>query len=133
MSNYCGAARSNYFRVKDPEAFKAEMTNYNVEVWDRVEENGETLYALGSNDDGGDWPSYNSETDEDIDFMEVLAPLVADGEVVVFQCSGAEKLRYIGGHAIAFNNQREYVCVNLDDIYQLAKNKFNVEPTVAQY
>jgi hypothetical protein len=36
--------------------------------------------------------------------------------------SGAEKLRYIAGYAVAYNSKGETVSLNLDDIYDKAKS-----------
>jgi hypothetical protein len=36
--------------------------------------------------------------------------------------SGAEKLRFIGGLAVAVNNRGEQVGVSLEDIYERAKH-----------
>jgi hypothetical protein len=49
--------------------------------------------------------------------------------------AGAEKLRFITGYAEAINSKGERVSVNIDTIYDLAKQKFgkDVEVTPAQY
>lgn len=129
MANWYGASRSNYFKVKDVAAFKEAMSNYEVNVWDADDEG----FALGAATEDGSWPSYDSANDEYIDFEDVVAPHLADGEVCVFMSAGHEKLRYITGNAIAFINTGEYVALSLGHIYQMAQDKFGVAPTTAEF
>ena len=49
MANWEGYARSNYFKVKDEEKFRAWATGLNLEIY---EEGG--LFGIASED--GDWP-----------------------------------------------------------------------------
>ncbi len=135
MANWYGTARSNYFKVKDTAAFKAEMAKYDVEVLEPSGEEGR-LGLLSTCPDNGDWPSYNADTDEDFEFWQVVAPHLADGEVAVLQTIGAEKARYLTGHAVAINNTGTECWVNIDDIYAKAAAMFEVPResiTVAQY
>ena len=133
MANYYGQGRTNYFAVKDADAFKAEMANYPVEViTDEVD--GETLYGLlDANPDGGGWDwSYIAElededgeiveTDMEIDWPEVFARHLVDGHVAILMETGAEKYRYLIGYALAVNSKGETREVNLSkDIYTLAQ------------
>lgn len=130
MSNWEGAARSNYFRVKDLEAFKNAMVSIGlavIEADDRV-----MVHPWG--EDG--WPSSTVDHDdsvEDIDVMEEIHPHLVDGEVAVLVQSGHEKLRYIDGYAIAFNNTGKSCQLTLEDIYEMAERTFGVMPTQAMY
>ena len=140
MSNFNGTARSNYFRVKDAESFKQAMGALpDIRVWSRAGPEGAENFAIASdNPDTGTWPTYgyNDETDEEIeyDMPTEIAPHLADGEVCILMAAGAEKLRYIGGWAVAFDNtDRPVVRVSLNDIYDMAKVAFGVEPTDASY
>ena len=131
MANWEGYARSNYFKVKDEEKFRAWATGLNLEIY---EEGG--LFGIASED--GDWPDQreNEETgeSESIEIVDELAALLEDGEIVVFQCIGHEKMRYLNGHATAFNSAGECIDLDLDDIYDKAKRRFNVTAiTLAQY
>lgn len=138
MANFYGTARSNYFRVKDGALFRAyilPMQSLNL-ITQKVK--GETLFGIISTcDDTGTFPSslYNEETGEDteIDLIAGIAAHLCPGEVCVLMEAGAEKLRYISGWAQAFDHTGEVVTVSLSDIYKLAKAKFNVEPTAAEY
>jgi hypothetical protein len=148
MSNFNGTARSNYFRVKDADAFVAAMVALpDIKVWTKVDDNGVVRHAIASDDaDTGCWPGWMQvesmgepggdeiEEDREIYMPDEIAPHLMDGEVCVLMEAGAEKLRYISAYALAFDNtDREVVRVSLNDIYHKAKDAFGVEPTDATY
>jgi hypothetical protein len=142
MANYYGQTRTNYFAVKDPEAFKAELAKMPVEVITQPlkNEDGEvidTLYGfLDSDSDGsGSVTEYwDEDTDErvDIDLEDIFKRHLQDGWVAIFMHSGAEKYRYISGDAVAYNNKGESLAVNLADIYTLAE-QLGENITTAEY
>ena len=125
MAQYFGQARTNYFLVKDAEAFKTEMANYPVNVIEQKigEETGYGI--LDADDDGGglQWSQYNDDTDEydDLVWEDIIGKHLRDGAVCVLVETGAEKYRYFNGWAIAFNNKGETRRVDTTDIYDLAK------------
>ena len=134
MANWIGVARTNYFRVKDDDAFCAEMENFGgVEVW--TQPNDPKLFGLGFEE--GFWPSayYDSENDDgtDVDFVGIVGSHLEPGQIAVFQVAGSEKLRYITGYAVAVNHEGKTVEINIDDIYRLAEKAFGSEPSLAQY
>lgn len=131
MANWNGVSRSNYFAVQDIEGFKAEMAPLEVEVLESDERPG--YFALFSADENGGWPNYDAETDNTFDLDAIVAPHLADGQVCVFMCSGAENTRYVTGDALAFDNTGEVIYLNLNDIYDLAKAKFGIDPSKAEY
>jgi hypothetical protein len=123
--------RSNYFKVKDPEAFKAWAKRRCLEVWNQTTEKGNdpTMFAIASDDpDGAGWPSYSydEETDEEEEFNieDELPTHLADKQVAVLMEAGAEKQRYINGYAIAVHANGKTVMVRLDNIYDLARKEF---------
>lgn len=130
MANWYGTARSNYFKVKDEQAFRAALAQLeDIKVIDdrtRLDDPGEGRFALLVEDsDSGSWPSWvfsDDESDEpdEVDLVAVIAPHLAEGEVAVLMEAGAEKLRYITGWALAFNGKGEIRRVSLDDIYDAA-------------
>ena len=131
MANWYGAARSNYFLVKDRAAFNTWAKARNLEV---LEEGP----MVGIHPDGAEgWPSfYWDETeDDDVDFdiPKELSELLVEGQVVVMLETGAEKLRYITGRAVAFDHTGKVVELSLSEIYDRAKQEFGVEPTAAEY
>jgi hypothetical protein len=132
MANYCSTARTNYFRVKDVDAFNAWAKeyedNYRVEVVDK-----EDTFAILFDGESGIPTSREVDGDyDDIDFMDELSKHLADDEVAILHEAGAEKLRYINGFAIAINNKAERRVVSLDDIYTFAK-ELGKNVTLAQY
>jgi hypothetical protein len=139
MANYNAAARSNYFKVKDAEAFKAEMAAITgIVVWEGQSEVRKGMFAVASDDpDTGCWPSYyydeELDDDVDVDLFGMVAEHLEEGQVAVFMEAGAEKLRYVSGYAVAVNWEGEQVYVSLNDIYNLAKEKFGVMPDDASY
>lgn len=123
MANYYASCRTNYFKVKDPEAFKAVM---DLVPGIEVHQQEDVFCLLGNNDDGGGWPSaYHPSDDPDADLVELDLPTLvathlADDQVAVFLEVGAEKLRYLVGYALAINNAGETRVVSIDDIYAKA-------------
>lgn len=122
MANYYAYARSNYFRVRDLDAFTEATDGLDLTVITR-EVSGTALVGLLCTADGG-WPSYrrNPDTgdDEDFDLPDFIAPHLAERAVAVFLEVGWEKLRYLTGWAVAINHDGERAAVSLDDIYPLA-------------
>ena len=138
MSSYCGSARSNYFNVKDEAAFLAAIENIGLGVYTGdVGSPTEGMLALHCMDaDGGTWPLMYADEDDDepIGVPALVAAHLADGQVCVLVEVGAEKMRYLGGVALAFDNtSRPTVQVDLSDIYRLAEEAFGVAVTDASY
>ena len=126
MANYYGQTRSNYFAVKDAEAFTAELENYPVKVITK-EADGVTLYGfLDADDDGAGeiWSIYNDETDEfdEIDWGHIFKRHLQDDWVAVIISNGYEQYRYLTGDATAYNNKGESQTLHLEHIYELAKD-----------
>jgi hypothetical protein len=122
MANYYANSRSNYFRVRDKEAFKAFCETFNVEY---IEDKDGRSGWCGHDDDCGGIPGdiYNEETgdSEDIDFPLEVSKHLCDGEVAIMLEVGNEKLCYIIGYAVAINSKGERKVINLLDIYNAAK------------
>ena len=130
MANWYGAARSNYFKVKNREAFEQAMDAIAIMI---IEGEGSNrgLVAIApdpdASDDGG-WPrcTLDEETGEDleIDVPGVVSEHLAENCVAVFMQSGHEKRRYVSGYAEAVDCTGKRVKVSLFDIYQLASEQF---------
>ncbi len=128
MSNYYAACRSNYLKVKDPDAFKVWADSSQLEVW---EHNG--TFAIGGADpDGAGWPSaiYDEAKGEytEINVAGELQAHLADGQVAILMESGAEGARYIVGVAQAITPGKPVITISLDDIYEIASEQFGIEP-----
>lgn len=143
MANWIGVARSNYFRVKDIDAFKKEMEGFpGVRVVEHKKEGEAPHFALFG--DEGYWPTNRTlpcepfdlsapETDEEVEFDAVVAAHLPDDEVAVFQVAGFEKERYVTGYAFAVNSKGEQLDVSIDTIYETAFKAWGIKPTAALY
>lgn len=136
MADWYGSARSNYFKVKDAAKFLdwIEFVG-DLGFWESSKAPGS--YAIYSEDQFGGWPSLRFDADSEdyveFDMVDELAAHLVEGEVAVLMECGAEKLRYLTGHALAINHLGASVVVRLTDIYALAKEKFGVDPSDATY
>ncbi len=134
MANYYESARSNYFFVKDIEAFEAELEGTGLTVIKKDIDNNLTQVALLATEDG--WPEYKYDPDtydsEELNWEGIFIRHLIDNQVAVIMGAGAEKLRYISGWAMAYNNKGESVGINIADIYNLAK-ELGSEITTATY
>ncbi len=126
MANWYGTSRSNYFRVKDPDAFLAWTKLRGLNAFTKpLQPDVFAVYPDDSGDDGS-WPSYDLDSDTEIAFEAELALHLAKGEIAVLMQAGAEKLRYVNGVAIAVNAKGRIVALTLDDIYGKAARSFRV-------
>jgi len=125
MANYCATTRSNYFRVKDAAAFEAWCNERNLKFWTKMIDELVDFYAVSA--DTGDcagWPSYDCDTDDEFNIADELAPHLDPRDVAILFEIGSEKLRYLTGYATAVHADGRTVCVNIQDIYELARNTF---------
>lgn len=124
MANYCGTARSNYFRVKDKQKFAEWCNSLELEpIYTKDDLTKDELCGFLVNTEYGSIPNFRMEGDEciDIDFIIELSTHLTDGEVAIVMEIGAEKMRYLQGFAEAVNSKGETAIVTLDDIYDKAK------------
>jgi hypothetical protein len=133
MADYLAQTRSNYFRVKNAEKFKAFCQRYNLEVITNEKPKKGCKYGFmvdgpiptGRCNAKGDW----IETD----FLQELSAHLMPKEVAVVVEIGSEKMRYLNGYACAVNSKGKRIQVALTDIYKWAKETFGIEPTMAEY
>lgn len=133
MANYYASARSNYFRVNDPEGLQESLPD-GVELHTSSIEPDLVCMLVTCPDQGG-WPTWvidEDDNDVEFDYANALAPFLLDDEVVIMMEAGAEKLRYISGYARAFNNKGEEVVISLNDIYAKASS-LGANVTPAEY
>ena len=126
MANWYVTARSNYFRVKDKDAFLKWANGRGLGVF-KNEENAD-LFAIygGEGTDDGSWPSYDVEGDTEFDFVAELVQHLPKGQIAVLMEIGAEKLRYLTCVAIAVNHKGRVVELTLSDIYRKASRAFRI-------
>lgn len=134
MANFYGQGRSNYVEVTDVEKFKELCDERNLEFWESAREEGRV--GCGSMNEDGDYPIYViNDQDEEVelpDFLDEVSKILKDEEVFIWMCNGNEKLRYLSGSAVAVNNKGDKKSINIDDIYDLAKD-LGKNVTMAQY
>jgi hypothetical protein len=125
MADYYATARSNYFQVKDPDALRRKLAGLDIDVLTDDPQDPQRVVLLCRSDHGS-WPNSrydeNADDDVEVDLAAIIAQHLTDGQVAVLMESGAEKLRYIGGLAVAVNNRGEQVSLSLEDIYERAKH-----------
>lgn len=137
MANYYSSCRTNYFKVKDKAAFELAMSE--IPCIEVVHKENDSFCLLGDDPDGGGWPSWmqdeDTEEEREIDLPLEVSKHLIDGEVAIFMESGAEKLRYIVGYAIAINSKGEQVSLGLNDIYDMGRGLTDrpQDVTIAEY
>lgn len=137
MANYYSKGRTNHFAVKDPEAFQAEVTPL-IEEGEVIREERDgvdgfiLLFSEGIPSEI--WNPEDEEMEEPIqlDWENIIAPHLVDGEVCVIQEIGWERMRYLTGYATAFNNKGERESISLSSIYDQAK-ELGTRITWAEY
>ena len=137
MANYYCTSRSNYFEVKNPQAFYHWAKNRGLKCWHKEDdEEGRVLYAVApaelddrSTDDGS-WPGFDWATGKEFDLFEELSQHLADDWVAVFMQAGAEKMRYVSGFATAIDSKGERIDIALHDIYQRAEEEFGAQANI---
>lgn len=120
MANYNCVVRTNYFHVKDMDAFLDLMNRTvgsedGVELWEETDQDGNPIYAFGCY---GGIAGLPNESDDEIDddsydrFTDELQKCVAENDAVIVMESGHEKLRYVTGSAfIITSNDTKYLDV----------------------
>ena len=141
MANYYSSARSNYFLVKDEEAFKKWVKSFgDLSCHPGVGELfGQYCITVDSEDIGG-WPDVSITFDElghalekEIDFYQELSEHLVQGQVAVLLEIGAEKLRYLVGLAVAVAWDGDTHLVSLNDIYDWVITNWGAVPSEASY
>lgn len=135
MANYYENARTNYFKVKDEAKFKDFVASLSgLETYSDKENRHAIFFDYES---GVPTSKFNEETEDydDVDFLSELATHLTDDSIAIIMGAGSEKLRYINGYAEAIDSKGERVNININSIYDLAKQKFgeSKEITHAEY
>lgn len=114
MANYECITRTNYFRVKDPDAFRELMGIVSGDLfsfWEQEDKDGIPMFAFGCYGDIQGIPHENKESDVVVDdnsydhFVEELKRHVAEGEAVILMTAGHEKLRCVEGDALVITGK----------------------------
>ncbi len=162
MADYISYARTNYFKVKDFEAFKDAAGYFGTDIITHTPEKEfdedsepETLYGLIYDSAHNEYIYVTDLTNEEIyklfglivqrvpeqelgievSFTDFIKHHLADGEVAIYMEIGYEKMRYLVGVAIAVHSDGRAIYSNLSDIYEEAQKQFGLdeEPSLAEY
>lgn len=135
MSNHTSFARSNYFAVRDEEAFRAYCERYGFTVIEDTLEGDERVFGFTS-DDGEGIPIIHTDKQSgeqrDCDPIAELAGHVAPGDVAVVYEIGHTQTAVLTGYAYAVNSEGATASVGLEDIYEAARKLGTREPTACR-
>ena len=132
MASYYGAARTNYFRVRDKDIAEDWAKTWGFEMCPGG--NDPSVFCFLSEHEDGWPPSRYDEEGEEIaglPLIEQFNNIAAPDEIVIMMEAWSEKLRYLVGYAAAIRNG-EVIEISLHDIYDLAANKWGVKPTTVE-
>lgn len=157
MATYQATARSNYFRVRDHEAFAADLTSQ-FSGWDHeivsasdgsvgvLDTSGEGFPNIGLPECGWTYAeadSHTPDTDEVCkcgtavidhpsgDLLGTISRHLIDEDVAVLIEAGHAPRRCGVGYAVAINSHGDRQSVNIDDIYELAASRLGGRVTEA--
>ena len=116
--NFECTTRSNYFRVKDEDAFRAFMNTVagdDLDVWEKHLD-GQKLFAFGAY---GVIYGVASDDDEDCEedydaFLDGLKSHVVEDDAIIIMQAGNEGLRYVVGDATVITT-KDVQYINIDD------------------
>lgn len=117
------AARSNYFAVKDLDAFQKAMNEFGLFQLQKDSQDRVCVLHVEPDYRWGHWPTWVEDEDgelEPFDFFGLIASHLKDGEVAVFTHVSNDKLRSIVGYAVAVNSAGDVQQVSLSDIWDKA-------------
>lgn len=134
--NYEAKARSNYFKVKDIQAFKDAIRKFSVfiELKDNAApEKGLMIYPT---EDNAGWPNWYLDEDTDdemeIDFPAVVQEHIMEGEVAVLMSIGSEGYKYLTADGIIITSESvEYLSLN--EMLMKRAKELNPNVTEPQY
>ena len=129
MANYYGTTLSNWFRVKDEDAFRkifARIVSSDepITLWERTDEKGTKIFSFGGYTSiCGIEPEQTPRNDEesdpcDADYDEMvkeLSSVVADDDAIILTEIGNEKLCYLVGAATIIT-AKDVELLNLGDL-----------------
>lgn len=127
MANYVCTVRTNYFHVKDEEAFrklvKGIVSDYGIELFEKNDSDGRKLFGFESYGSLNGIRKDNAEDNDEYDAEDVLyqelQSCVAEDNAIIILTAGNEKLHYVAGDAVCITHDKiEYL-----DLTRLAMAK----------
>ena len=119
MPAYSAIGLTNYFRVKDKEAFYEAIADYPAKVFVHPEDDQLISLAAECYDDQG-WHK-TTRSGKRFSIYSTVGKHLAEDEVAVFMEVGGARLTYLGGKAVAVNSKGKRTTVDLSDIYEKAR------------
>ncbi len=110
MANYNCTIRTNYFHVKDADAFRALMsraygTEDDIQLWEKTDKQGNLMFGFGLHSAIAGVRNAKDDECEDADesaydeFISGLQACIADDDAIIIMEAGHEKLCYVVGSA----------------------------------
>lgn len=126
MANYYGTTRTNYFHVKDADAFRSFMSKVvvdedSIHLWEDTDRDGNLVFGFGCYGSILGLPPEDVDDENDFDFdfdydefIDKLSEHLVKGDAAIIVEIGNEKLRYLTGSAmIVTENDSEYLDINV--------------------
>jgi len=143
MADWYGHARSNYFRVKDQNAFADLCEKWNVTFV--TDKNNPELVGFICESDFGNLPNYRCEEHEDIkgeirkfeydfdDFLEDLTKHLEENEVAIMIECGAEIIEILDSVITDGRCQRKDNCIVCGDKLEYIKPSVQLTIGIEEY
>lgn len=130
MANYNCVQRTNYFHVKDPEAFRNMMDSVvaeDLKLWEENGPKGKPVFAFGCygeisgilhKDQDGEMNIDDNSYD---DFICRLQGSVAEDDSIILIEAGHEKLRYLVDSALIITSKSTRYINLMESAFELAR------------
>lgn len=116
--NYTATTRTNYFRVKDEDAFKAFMgpvSGDDLRIFEKTQDGQKffgfgcygVIYGICPEDDPDECADYDA-------FLDGLKSHVAEDDAIIIMQAGNEGLRYVVGDATVITS-KDVQYINIDN------------------
>lgn len=125
MTDWAGACRTNYFRVRDRAAFLDLLELYDLD-YDEPERGVFACFDRGA----GSAPTRFDETGAEIEIFDEIAPHLAPDHVALFMMAGFQKRRSISSQSVAIHPSGERVWVDINSIVERAITAFGKEAII---
>lgn len=122
MADYISYVKSDFFKVKDINAFKELCKKYELDFFQ--DENGEVCFWKEGINEGIPEGYYENGEFIPSDFFQELSRHLVKRSYAKITEIGREKMRYLVGCTFAVHSSGEILMVSLDDIDRLIKLKW---------
>ncbi|WP_139368368.1 hypothetical protein [Evansella clarkii] len=116
MANYESRMRTSYFQVKNEEEFLETMNNLNLDIKIVTEDKGIVIYGSDFTyttqeilADNGDYIG-----EKEIDVLDIIQSHLKDGETVLINSIGYEKMRYLHSTSVIITS-KEILSVSAEE------------------